>query len=342
MTVAEWLKEAKKSIPALDAELIALTNFAPEGADRSWLVAHGDLSLGDVRLDDPEAALVSENSANLDKNVVKNTTLASEMVKRRAAGEPLAYILGYKEFYGRKFEVNAGVLIPRPETENLVEMALEVLEGASKVQEPLEQGKGCAIASGALESLSEKKISRILEIGTGSGCIAVTLALECPRAEVIATDVSEKALDVARRNARKMGAKIEFWQADLLPDGCRGAQEANGVKAPLDQAQAERAACGSLRSEFDLILANLPYVDREWDWLDCRSLAFEPDLALYAEEHGLALYKKLLKQVTERATSRQVILEIDPCQQAEWKQFAIENGWQVTEVRGFAVSLKRA
>ncbi len=335
MTVAEWLKAAKARIPALDVELIALANFAPVGADRSWLVAHGDLLLDDTLLDQ-ETLL---GSTNLAKNIVKITTLASEMVARRAVGEPLAYILGYKEFYGRQFEVTPEVLIPRPETENLVELALEALEGATKIGASSDLGLTERGVSGAVEGLSEEKRPRILEIGTGSGCIAVTLALECSQAQVVATDVSEEALAVARRNAQKMGAKIEFWQADLLPDGRRGAQETDERKVPSEQGRTKTPANGALRSEFDLILANLPYVDPTWDWLDRRSLDFEPDLALYAEERGLALYKKLLRQVTEQVASCRVIFEIDPCQQAEWRQFAAENGWEVAETRGFAVSL---
>lgn len=219
MTISEWLAEARTRIDALDAELVAVRFFAPgdsalggAGVDRSWLAAHGEDE-------------ISEDLA----------ILANEVAARRASGEPLAYIFEFKEFYGRKFKVSPEVLIPRPETEGLIELVRGL-------------------------DLSEKP--KFLEIGTGGGCIAVTLAAEFPRAKVVATDVSEGALEMARENNATLGAGVEFYRGDLLED------------LPDDS------------GGFDVLVANLPYVDEEWEWLDKRTLDFEPKLALYAEDGG--------------------------------------------------------
>ena len=163
------------------------------------------------------------------------------VVARRAAREPVAYIRGLQEFYGRPFQVGPGVLIPRPETEMVVDEALTLLAGA---------GAGAPAP-------------RIADIGTGSGCLAVTLALECLRASVVATDVSADALAVARANANRHGvaARVAFVETSFL----------EGVAGP-----------------FDLIVANPPYV-READRpsLAPEVVAHEPHLALFAGPDGL-------------------------------------------------------
>ncbi len=272
MTISEWLAEARARVDALDAELIAVRVFAPgdsalggAGVDRSWLAAHGEDEL-------------AEDLA----------TLANEMVARRASGEPLAYIFGFKEFYGRKFKVSPEVLIPRPETEGLIELVRGL-------------------------DLSEKP--KFLEIGTGSGCIAVTLAAEFPRAKVVATDVSEGVLEMARENNAVLGTGVEFCRGDLLED------------LPDDV------------GGFDVLVANLPYVDEDWEWLDKRTLDFEPGLALYAEDGGLALYKKLILQMKARGKgfAKYMVFEADPCQHEALIQFAGEQGFSLVRVEGFGV-----
>ena len=156
------------------------------------------------------------------------------LARRRALGEPLAYLLGEKEFYGRAFAVTPDVLVPRPETELLVDLALERMR--------------------ALER------PRVLDLGTGSGCIAVTLALECPAAQVTATDASASALAIARRNAERLGATVAFLRGDwydALPAG----------------------------ATFDLIVANPPYVAAGDPHL--ADLRFEPVQALTDGRDGL-------------------------------------------------------
>ncbi len=164
------------------------------------------------------------------------------LAARRRDGEPLAYLLGSKEFYGRDFKVDPAVLVPRPETELLVELALARLEGRSA--------------------------PRVLDLGTGSGCIATTLALERPDATVVAVDVSPVALALARSNAEALGAEIDFrlgswWQ-------------------PL--ASGER---------FDAIVSNPPYIARVDEHLP--ALRHEPRLALTDEADGLACLREIAR-----------------------------------------------
>ncbi len=166
-----------------------------------------------------------------------------EYLERRLAGEPIAYILGEREFYGLVFRVTSDVLIPRPETELLVELAL----ARSPEGEPL----------------------RLLDIGTGSGCIAVTLARLRPRASVIATDTSAAALEVARSNAREHGVEsIEFRPGEAF--------------APV------------VDERFDVIVSNPPYVAQDDPHLLQGDLRFEPKQALTSGGDGLALTRVLV------------------------------------------------
>ena len=202
------------------------------------------------------------------------------------------------DFYGHDFTITPDVLIPRPETEMMVDMVLSL---AGKSYLPgVKPGKAV---------LPEDMT--ILDVGTGSGCIAVTLKLELPKASVVATDISKKALAVARRNAKRLGAKIEFRQADLL-DG--------------------------IETQPDLVVANLPYVDENWEWIDKEALGKEPSLALYAEDGGLALIKRLIGQVTERGI-RHLVLEADPCQHDRITKYAEKKGLTLNQTRGFILHL---
>jgi release factor glutamine methyltransferase len=173
------------------------------------------------------------------------------LVARRAAREPTAYLVGRREFCGLEFQVTPAVLIPRPETELIVESALSLFSRSS----------------GALE---------IADVGTGSGCLAVTLARERPASRIIATDISSEALEVARLNARRLGvaARIEFVETDLL----------NGVDR-----------------EFDLIVSNPPYVpERDRPQLQPEVRDYEPARALFAGDDGLSIIRRLVDQAAER------------------------------------------
>jgi release factor glutamine methyltransferase len=165
-------------------------------------------------------------------------------IARRALHEPVQYIIGTQEFYGRPFIVNPLVLIPRPETEHLVEAALALTP----------------------------RPSRILDIGTGSGILAITLALELPHATITATDISAPALAVAQQNARSLGADhLRFVASNLF--------------AKLDDAR------------FDCIVSNPPYVSSNEE-LEPQVRDYEPATALYASEDGLAIYRRLIPEAS--------------------------------------------
>lgn len=216
-----------------------------------------------------------------------------------------AYKLGYQDFYGQDFLVTSDVLIPRPETEGIVDMVLG-LTGVSYLP-------GVKVEKSVLP-----KNPKILDVGTGSGCIAITLKNKLPEANVMACDVSSKALDVAKKNAEKFGIKIDFVQSDLTKQ--------TGV-------------------DFDVIVANLPYVDKNWDWLDHEALSKEPELALFAEDHGLALIKRLIWEIANSGAhgfaEKYLVLEADPCQHDEIKKYAQDYGFRILRVNGFIILLGR-
>jgi release factor glutamine methyltransferase len=188
------------------------------------------------------------------------------LIARRVAGEPTQYLTGKQEFWGLGFEVNRDVLIPRPETEHVVEVALErIREGENATKGP--------------EALSERL--RIADVGTGSGCIAVALARELTDAEIFAMDISAAALQVARRNAARhaVADRINFIQCDLL----------RGVGSSLVTRHSPLF--------FDLIVSNPPYVARN----DAAALArevrdHEPHGALFGGAMGTEIYARLIEQ----------------------------------------------
>ena len=199
-------------------------------------------------------------------------------------------------FYGRDFVVTKNVLIPRPETEMMVDAVLNLagkayLPGIKPTRRKLPNNP------------------RILDVGTGSGCLAISIALELPEASVTASDVSKDALRVAKDNAKLLNAKVEFIESDLL----------SGVSG-----------------DYDVIVANLPYVDEDWDWIDKEALAKEPRIALYAEDGGLELIKKLISQVAMRKI-KYLVLEADPCQHNEIIEYAAEFDYSLFETRGFVL-----
>lgn len=190
----------------------------------------------------------------LNKGVTLHKDKAASVaavLRRRIRGEPLQYILGESEFMGFKFKVNKGVLIPRPETEILVEAALEFAAAGRKSGQPI----------------------RILELGTGSGCIAVSLAKLLPGSNVIATDISAEAIGVAIENASRnnVAENIDFLQGDLF--------DLNGLK----------------NSVFDMIVSNPPYVSTdEIEGLQ-PEVRFEPKIALDGGRKGLEFYRAIAR-----------------------------------------------
>lgn len=173
-----------------------------------------------------------------------------EMLRKRAVEKiPVQYILGYEGFYGRNFKVNKNVLIPRPETELLVEQCIKMAV--------------------------EKNSKTILDIGTGSGAIAITLAKELPNAKVLACDISEEALEVAKENGKLLEANnIKFEKSDVF----------SGVKF----------------KEFDMIVSNPPYIPKEeYETLQVEVKMHEPSLALTDNKDGLYFYKKISREAVD-------------------------------------------
>ena len=202
-----------------------------------------------------------------------------QKIKRRLNFEPLAYILGKKEFYSLEFMVNNQVLVPRPETEFLVDLVLE--------QAPLK--------------------SKILDLGTGSGAIAIALKHYRSDLKIFASDISSTALKVAQKNSLKLLGErnISFYQGDLFK--------------PL------------AKHRFDFIVSNPPYLSfssREKLPLD---LSFEPPEALFAKEHGLKIIKKIINQSKKYLNPQgSLLLEIDPLQQEDLKKLAEDNHFKIS------------
>jgi release factor glutamine methyltransferase len=238
------LREAGGPSFTLSAELLLL-HVATR--DRTWLYSH------------PEE--------NLPQEI---TDRFFALIARRAAGEPTQYLTGKQEFWGLEFEVTPDVLIPRPETEHVIEVALDRLAlrevRAGRPQKTI--GEGVYIA----------------DIGTGSGCIAIALAKELPKAEFVATDISGAALEVAGRNAVRhgVGERIRFVQRDLLERSGEERMTSGERAAPL---------------LFDLVASNPPYIGRrEAPTLAREVREHEPAHALFGGEEGYELYGDLISQ----------------------------------------------
>lgn len=239
MTISAALGTLPPNLPLREAQLLLAYTL---GQTREWVIAH------------PEATLTPEQQSRF-----------TNLTARATNGVPLPYLLGHWEFFGLDFIVTPDVLIPRPETELLVERALHSISN----------------------SPNAKRL--VLDVGTGSGIIAVTLATKLPHAQITAVDISPAALAVARANAQRHGVadRITFIESDLLSTG------------------------HSPRSPFDLIVANLPYIPTA----DLPSLAVaqhEPTLALDGGPDGLSLIKRLLADVPAiLAPGGTILLEIE-------------------------------
>lgn len=198
-------------------------------------------------------------------------------LKMRLNKTPIAYIIGYKEFYGHKFTVNSDVLIPRPETEAMIDVTKQIL---SPIPHPI-----------------------IWEIGTGSGCIAISLYLELPQSQILASDISPQALRIAKNNAIILTGKqkdITWLEGDLLQ--------------PFTQQQ----------NEPNIIIANLPYLDQN-QYTDDSILA-EPNIALYSPQQGLEHYIRLLEAIRSRfIILPKILLEINPEQVSPLESYL--NSW---------------
>jgi release factor glutamine methyltransferase len=249
LTLGETLKEVTSSLerssetPGLDAQVLTASLMKKP---RSWLLAHPDAHI------------------NANQYITLENSLA-----RLQAGEPLPYILGQWEFFGMDFLLTPDVLIPRPETEMIVEHAIAWLDERTHGE-------------------NEKRELRVIDVGTGSGCIAISLAVNRPSISITATDLSHAALEVARRNAAKHHVSdwIDFQEADLFPDR------------------------GSSRL-YSLIISNPPYIPSSI-LKDNPSLSREPALALDGGPDGLVTSRRILNAGSSRlARGGALMIEIE-------------------------------
>lgn len=257
------LKKAAIGTARLDA-LVLLEDVV--GKDRGWLLAH------------PEFELSKAQEKKLDK-----------LIERRAAHEPLAYIRGKTEFYGREFIINEHVLEPRPESETMISLLRKL---ANRKRET-----------------GNRKIT-IMDVGTGSGALAITAKLEVLSANVIATDIDPNCLKVARKNASKLTADVQFLRGDLL--------------APLEPAKIKNST----------LLCNLPYVP---DSFRINPAAMnEPRIAIFGGPDGLDIYRKLFQQIDElRAKPEFILTESMPPQHEKLVQIASASGYHLTKTDDF-------
>jgi release factor glutamine methyltransferase len=256
---------AASGLPAAEARALLAELL---GVTRETLIAH------------PELAVGSNGAVRF-----------ADLARQRRAGVPLAYLLGYREFYGRRFAVSPAVLVPRPETELLIDLIRE-------------------------HSLPHEGL-KILDLGTGSGCLAITLALELRAADVTAADVSPEALAVATENGRALGASIRWIVSDWtrqLPADARG---------------------------FDVIVANPPYIARGDPHLP--ALRDEPAGALVAGEDGLDDLRAIVAQAPDRlAAGGLLALEHGATQGAAVRALAAAAGLARIETRRDGAGLERA
>jgi release factor glutamine methyltransferase len=264
MRLDEWLRHATTRLdlagvdsPRLEAQVLAAHVLR---VDRSWLIAHPGH-------DFPEAA-------------------GEALLQRREAHEPLAYLTGYREFRGREFGVDPSVLIPRHETEELVEAALDLSSRPPLQDNPLGEGE----------------CKSVLDLGTGSGILAVTLKLERPDWEVTAVDISPEALATASANARFHGANVRF----VLSDGF----------------------AALLGESFDLIVSNPPYIGNDEE-LSAEVRDHEPAGALFSGPTGLEFYERLAREAPAHLEdSGLILLEVGHTQASIVRALFEGEGWK--------------
>jgi len=255
------LRAARIPSHTLAAELLLLHVL---GRDRTWIYAH------------PEEEISPADARRF-----------LEFIARRSSGEPTQHLTGKQEFWGLEFEVTPDVLIPRPETEHLIEVALDRLA----VRE---------IRAGRKQTFSGEGL-QIADVGTGSGCIAIALAKELPGARIYATDLSTAAIAVARRNAvrHSVSDRIHFLASNLLERVSTA--ETRYIVPLLDRAKSvaehEAPATSHQSTLLDLIASNPPYIGRREAATLMREVRdHEPEVALYGGEEGYELYAELITE----------------------------------------------
>jgi release factor glutamine methyltransferase len=271
--ISEWLDWAAGELRAagistarLDAELI-LTHTLRH--NRTYLHAHGDELLDE-----------------------RKHEIADARIRLRKERVPVAYIIGHKEFYGRQFHVTSATLIPRPESETMIDLLKESLSQQALFEKP----------------------RRLVDVGTGSGILGITAKLLQPNLDVTLLDDSRHALQVAEKNAHNLHAEVSVLLSDLL------------TAYPFTA---------------DIILANLPYVDPEWE--RSPETDHEPEHALFAAQNGLSLILKLIEQTLDKLSSGgTLILEADPEQHEAIRKHASLYRLMHVSTKDYALLFKKS
>jgi len=263
------LKMANIASARLDAEIILAHTLRKS---RTYLHAHSD----DV----------------LEPRVQE---IADARLALRLDHVPIAYIVGHKEFYGRHFLVTTATLIPRPESESIIDVLKDLMPRN-------------------LTLLDDIK-THLIDVGTGSGCLGITAKLEFPELDVTLLDISIHALTVATTNAKRLDAEVTVLKSDLLQS------------YPL---------------QTDIIIANLPYVDRSWDDRSLDTM-HEPSLALFADDGGKALINKLIYQSVDVLSPQGLLLlEADPTQHQQIISYAKQQGFRLIITHDYCIALRRS
>ena len=282
------MNKGKMTYEALWKRLTPLYEAGEAKAVVRWLLdVRFGLSMADI-LCDKVSELPQAAQAELEA-----------MMARLADGEPVQYVVGLADFCGRQFRVAPGVLIPRPETAELCQWVLE--------------GRG---------ERGEVRGYTLLDIGTGSGCIAITLAAEMPQAEVTGWDISEVALGIARENAEWLGVDVSFEQRDIL-DSSRSTLHA---------------------SLYDIIVSNPPYIEpREREGMERNVLDYEPHIALFAPEGNPILFYQRIADLAVRALKPggSLYFELNPLTASSVGNYLTQIGFSRIEIRRDAFGRNR-
>ncbi len=268
-----WLKAAADALKSvgiassrLDAELILAHSLLQ---DRTYLHAHSDDEL------------------KPDVQEIADTQLALRLTR-----VPIAYIIGQKEFYGRDFTVTPATLVPRPESEAIIDTLKNLVSKNS--------------------DLPDGSRLRLIDVGTGSGCLGITAKLELSKLDVTLSDISGSALAVAQANATRLQADVTILESNLLQ---------------------------GYRKQADIIIANLPYVDASWD--RSPDTIHEPQVALFAGDGGQALINQLINQaVNILSASGLLLLEADPVQHESIAVYAHHKGFELVAKHDYCLALK--
>ncbi len=272
-------------------------------AINSWLVAATDqLSKADITSARLDAELILAHTLRKGRTYLhahsdepleaRHQEIADARLRLRLDHVPIAYIIGHKEFYGRRFKVTTATLIPRPESEDIVTLTKQLL----------------------LPTAYHLPSTKLIDVGTGSGCLGLTMKLELPELDVTLVDISQQALNVARSNAKLLQADVTILRNNLL------------ANYPF---------------KLDFIIANLPYVDPDWE----RSVEtnYEPREALFAPNHGLGLITQLIDQTPATLSGGgYLILEADPAQHAAIIAYAEQYHLRLVTTMHYCIAFQKS